>query len=412
MKTKHMTTLHLRNSIGRSPLRRRSFNEGGSLITYYYSLLTILHLRRGFLLIPLVLAWFALSPTARAVLPAPDGGYPNNNTAEGFNALFSLTTGYNNTANGANALSNNTTGYNNTANGVNALSSNTTGYFNTANGFGALSSNDTGARNTATGFNALRSNTKGSVNTATGFSALYSNTTGYHNTANGYYALYSNTTSNSNTAEGYQALQNNTGSDNIGLGVNAGLSLTTGSQNIDIGNSGVAAEANTMRIGRAANQTRAFIAGIRGVTTANANAVPVVIDSAGQLGTMSSSKRFKKEIKPMDQTSEAILGLKPVTFHYKSDRTGTSQFGLIAEEVAEVNPDLVVRDDDGKIYTVRYDAVNAMLLNEFLKEHREVQEQKATIARQQKDFRATAAQQQEEIQALTASLKEQAAQIQ
>src|SRR5205814_1700938 len=184
MKTKHMTTLHLRNSIGRSPLRRRSFNEGGSLITYYYSLLTILHLRRGFLLIPLVLAWFALSPTARAVLPAPDGGYPNNNTAEGFNALFSLTTGYNNTANGANALSNNTTGYNNTANGV-----------------GALSSNDTGDRNTATGFNALRSNTKGSVNTATGFSALYSNTTGYHNTANGYYALYSNTTSNSNTAE-------------------------------------------------------------------------------------------------------------------------------------------------------------------------------------------------------------------
>src|SRR5437762_7179194 len=134
MKTKHMTTLHLRNSIGRSPLPRRSFDEGGSLITYYYSLLTILHPRRTFLLIPLVLAWFALSPTARAVLPAPDGGYPSNNTAEGTDALFSLTTGYNNTANGTIALSNNTTGYNNTANGTIALSSNTTGFETTATG--------------------------------------------------------------------------------------------------------------------------------------------------------------------------------------------------------------------------------------------------------------------------------------
>src|SRR6266403_577904 len=320
-------------------------------------------------LMGLAVAWFGLSLTARAVTPAPDGGYPNNNTAEGFNALFSLTTGYNNTANGANALSNNTTGYANTAAGVVALSSNTTG-----------------GLNTATGVDALSSNTTGHDNTANGFTALYSNTTGYHNTANGYYALYSNTTSNSNTAEGYQALQNNTGSDNTGLGVNAGLNLTTGSQNIDIGNSGVAGESNTMRIGRAGNQTRAFIAGIRGVTTANANAVPVVIDSAGQLGTMSSSKRFKKEIKPMDQTSEAILALKPVTFHYKSDGTGTPQFGLIAEEVAQVNADLVVRGDDGEIYTVRYDAVNAMLLNEFLKEHQKVQEQGATVAELKKQI--------------------------
>src|SRR5205809_577759 len=318
MKTKHMTTLHLRNSIGRSPLRRRSFNEGGSVITYYCSLLTILHLRRGFLLIPLVLAWFALSPSTRAVLPAPDGGYANNNTAEGDDALFSLITGSN----------------------------------NTANGYQALYSNITGSNNTANGYQALYSNTTSTYNTATGFSALYSNTTGYHNTANGYYALYSNTTSNSNTAEGYQALQNNTGSDNIGLGVNAGLNLTTGSQNIDIGNSGVAGEANTMRIGRAANQTRAFIAGIRGVTTANANAVPVVIDFAGQRGTVSSSKRFKKEIKPMDQTSEAILSLKAVTLHYKSDSTGTRQLGLIAEEGAQANPDLVVRDEKGEINTV------------------------------------------------------------
>src|SRR6266403_235698 len=422
---KTMKTLTKTNSIHPSPLRL-----GLPRVQRIWII-------RGFLLIPLVLAWFALSPTARAVLPAPDGGYPNNNTAEGFNALFSLTTGYNNTANGANALSNNTTGYGNTANGIIALSSNTTGFENTANGAAALFSNNTGARNTANGVNALFSNTtgnnntanglealysnttgnnntanglgalqsntsganntangvnalarntKGSVNTATGFSALYSNTTGYHNTANGYYALYSNTTGGSNTAEGYQALQNNTGSDNTGLGVNAGLNLTTGSQNIDIGNAGVAAESGTTRIGRAANQTRAFIAGIRGVTTANANAVPVMIDSAGQLGTMSSSKRFKKEIKPMDQTSEAILGLKPVTFHYKSDGTGTPQFGLIAEEVAQVNADLVVRGDDGEIYTVRYDAVNAMLLNEFLKEHQKVQEQGATVAELKKQI--------------------------
>ena len=139
------------------------------------------------------------------------------------------------------------------------------------------------------------------------------------------------------------------------------MSLTTGSYNIDIGNPGKAGEANTIRIGRGGSQTATFIAGIRGVTTVNANAIPVLIDSAGQLGTMSSSRRFKKEIKPMDQTSEAILGLKPVTFRYKSDSEGTPQFGLIAEEVAEVNPDLVVRDENGELYTVRYEAVNAMM---------------------------------------------------
>src|SRR5436190_1581449 len=481
MKTKNMTTLHVRKSSGRSPLRL-----GLPRVQRIW-------IRRGFLLIPLALACFALLPTAQGVFPAPDGGYSFDNTAEGTDALFSLTTGggntangaaalysnttgisntatgfvalysnttggantangvdalysnttgydntangvqalfsnttgydntangdvalvsnttgYDNTANGVYALHSNTTGYDNTANGFQALFNNTTGFYNTANGLNALYSNTTGARNTANGVEALFSNTKGSVNTATGFSALYSNTIGYHNTANGYYALYSNTTGGSNTAEGYQALQNNTGSDNTGLGVNAGLNLTTGSQNIDIGNSGVAAEANTMRIGRAANQTRAFIAGIRGVTTANANAVPVVIDSAGQLGTMSSSKRFKKEIKPMDQTSEAILGLKPVTFHYKSDSTGTPQFGLIAEEVAKVNPDLVVRGDDGEIYTVRYEAVNAMLLNEFLKEHRKVERQEATIA----ELKSMVAQQQKGMEVLTATVKEEAAQIQ
>jgi hypothetical protein len=178
-----------------------------------------------------------------------------------------------------------------------------------------------------------------------------------------------------------------TGSNNIALGVSAGSVLTTGDNNIDIGNSGAANEANTIRIGDVQGIT--FIAGIRGVTTGNA-ALPVLIDTAGQLGTMSSSSRFKKEIKPMDCASEAILALKPVTFQYKADKTSTPQFGLIAEEVAAVNPDLVVRDKKGEIYTVRYDAVNAMLLNEFLKQHRKNEEQEATIARQQKQIDALA----------------------
>jgi uncharacterized coiled-coil protein SlyX len=158
-----------------------------------------------------------------------------------------------------------------------------------------------------------------------------------------------------------------------------------------------------------------FIGNIREVTTANADAIPVLIDSAGQLGTASSSRRFKKEIKPMDQASEAILALKPVTFHYKSDSKGTPQFGLIAEEVAKVNPNLVVRDDEGQIYTVRYEAVNAMLLNEFLKEHRKVEKQEATIT-ELKSMVAKQetidAQQQKGMEVLTATLKEQAAQIQ
>ena len=128
-----------------------------------------------------------------------------------------------------------------------------------------------------------------------------------------------------------------------------------------------------------AEQLRTFIAGIRGVTTGNANAVPVVIDSDGQPGTVSSSRRFKDEIKPMNKASETILALKPVTFHYKSDSTGTPQFGLIAEEVAKVNPALVLPDKEGKPYTVRYDAVNAMLLNEFLKEHRKVEKLEAAL---------------------------------
>jgi hypothetical protein len=165
-----------------------------------------------------------------------------------------------------------------------------------------------------------------------------------------------------------------------------------------------------MRIGL--SQFRTFIAGIRGVTTGQPNAIPVLIDSDGQLGTMNSSRRFKHEIKPMDKASEAVLALKPVTFNYKSDNTNTPQFGLIAEEVAEVNADLVARDEKGEIYTVRYEAVNAMLLNEFLKEHKKVEKQEATITRLTNHFQTVSTQQRNEIQLLSDQLKEQAAQIQ
>jgi hypothetical protein len=184
---------------------------------------------------------------------------------------------------------------------------------------------------------------------------------------------------------------NTTGSFNIALGANAGDSLTTGSNNIDIGNEGRAGEANTIRIGRGGTHANNFIAGISGVIVAGG--VGVIIDNNGKLGTVVSSERFKHEIKSMDKASEAILALKPVTFRYKKelDPAGIPQFGLVAEQVEKVNPALVARDAEGKVFTVRYEAVNAMLLNEFLKEHREVQEQKATIAKQQKQIEALTA---------------------
>ena len=317
------------------------------------------------------------------------------NTANGYLALAFNTTGHDNTANGYAVLYSNTTGYENTANGSLALFSNTTGFDNVATGYQALYNNTTGFFNMANGQQALYSNDTGYQNTANGIQALFHNTSGFNNTAYGFQALSLNTTGEINTAIGYNALFHNTGSGNIALGQAAGVLLTTGNDNIDIGNQGVAAESGTIRIGQPLVQTTGtFIAAIRGVTTGNMDAVPVVIDSAGQLGTLSSSRRFKKEIKPMEQVSKAILSLQPVTFQYKSDPTGTAQFGLIAEEVAKVDPALVVRDAKGEIYSVRYEAVNAMLLNEFLKEHRTVQEQ------------------QKQIQALAAQLKEQAAMLQ
>ena len=265
---------------------------------------------------------------------------------------------------------------NNTVLGDDALVNNTTGNVNTAVGTIALSMNTTGSRNTATGWQALYFNTTGSFNTANGGAAVASNTIGSYNTGIGTSALLSNTTGNDNTAVGNSALfSNTTGSGNIALGDAAGTKNITGSNSIYIGNPGTHTDSSRIRIGTPGIQTKTFIAGISGATVPGG--VAVIVGSNGQLGTIVSSARFKDEVKPMDKASEAILALRPVTFRYKKelDPDAIPQFGLVAEEVAKVDPDLVARDDQGKPYTVRYEAVNAMLLNEFLKEHRKVEEQ-------------------------------------
>jgi hypothetical protein len=412
------------------------------------------------LVIPLALACFALSPQARGT--CQQGCLPNENTVIGDDALISNSTGSANTAVGSSALSGNTSGDNNTAIGAgalfdntdvngfvgdnntaigfNALHTNTQGPENTAIGVNALFSNTTAEGNTAIGWEALASATAGSFNTATGWAALISNTggsntatgaealldnsTGFGNTATGAGALVLNTIGNNNTAIGAGALSNNiegndnaatgtgalagfrTGSNNIALGTGAGGSLHTGDNDIHIGNAGISHESNTIRIGTQGTQTQTFIAGI---SEASVTGIPVVINGNGRLGVRPSSQRFKTEVKPMDKASEVILALKPVTFRYKKeiDPNRTPEFGLVAEDVEKVNPDLVARDDQGKPFTVRYQAVNAMLLNEFLKEHNEflkehrtVQEQGATIARLEK-----------QVEVLTAGLQKVSAQL-
>ena len=420
-KIKNMTTLHLKKSIGRSPLRR------------------------GLLLIPLVLVCFGLLPAARAVVPAPDGGYPGYNTAEGQNALLNLTIGggFWDTALGAQALHNATTGSFNTAVGLNALyfnngnnnvavgsqtlQQNLTGGSNVGVGLQALYSNSSGNMNTAVGHQALMSNGE-SGNTAIGYQALIGNTSGHFKTGVGFQAASSGDTNTWNTAVGYQADLSSTGPSNdafgfqallhtAGGGFNAGFGVLaladnvsgslnsalgvgagehiTGSGNVDIGYlvTGLAGESNTTRIKNI------------GSTFQNTG-IYVTLDVVGgtKLGYVNlSSRRYKDEIKPMDKASEAILALKPVTFRFKKefDPTHGPGYGLIAEEVEKVNPDLVSHNDKGEVMTVHYDAVNAMLLNEFLKEHRKVEELEATVAQQQKG-----------MEVLTAQLKEQASQIQ
>ena len=336
------------------------------------------------ILMPIVIIALALSSKAQAVSPAPDGGYPGGNTAEGQTALFSLTTG----------------GFN-TANGWLSLRSNVTGNFNTATGAGALLAN-TADGNTATGAGALLSNTIGPTNTATGAFALFNNTIGDGNTAIGANALLSNTTTNGNTAIGSFALINSTGAGNMAIGYGAGSNVSTANGVICIGHNGQNVTATT------------WIENVYGVTTQSGTTAQVIVSDDGQLGTIASSERFKKDIATMDKASEAILSLRPVTFHYKTDAKGIPQFGLIAEEVAKMNPALVLPDKDGKPYSVRYDAVNAMLLNEFLKEHRKVQEQDATIAQVKSTTtrqEATIAQQQKQIEALTEGLQKVSAQL-
>ena len=331
------------------------------------------------------------------------------NAAFGNMALRYNTTGSYNTASGSQALWANTSGFNNTASGYLALFSNTTGMFNTASGSGSLRGNTTGSLNAAHGAEALRWNTTGSNNTASGYQALYDNSTGYNNVASGSAALSRNTTGFRNTGSGAYALRNNTagsentasgayslsssigsyntadgswalanatsGVRNVALGYQAGYAVTTGSDNIIIGaqNQGRAADNGVIRIGASAFQKRAFVAGIRGVQTGATGAVAVLVDGNGQLGTINSSRRFKEDIQPMGSVSERLFALRPVTFKYKqsyADGSKPVQFGLVAEEVAQVFPELVVYGKDGKPETVAYHVLATLLLNELQKEHR------------------------------------------
>lgn len=417
------------------------------------------------------LAFCVLSSIAQAVSPAPDGGYPGGNTAEGTSALFSLTSGIDNTALGFQALYHNTTGNANSAEGFRALFSNTTGFQNTASGAHALQNNTRGAQNTADGLNALFHNTTGYSNTAVGAAALLSNIDGVNNTAvgssalkanvgdqntgqginntaTGASALSNNTTGNSNTAVGAVALLTNNADDNSAFGSYALFANTDGSINSAFGwdalalntqgggNTAIGAQALLRNVtgigntatGRAAlsfstgdlNTAIGYTAGTNVATASNVICIgaqvagadvndscfigniwaqaggpqAVYVNIDGKLGAQVSSRRFKDDVKPMDTASRALYSLKPVTFHYKKeiDPAGASQFGLVAEEVEKVNPDLVVRDKHNKPFSVRYDQVNAMLLNEFLKEHGKVDKLEATVAEQQKGMQNLAAQ--------------------
>jgi len=389
----------------------------------------------------IVLAFLSVTVSPQARATCQDACLTNNNTVQGDDALLNLTTGTDNTALGFNALLSNTTGTQNTGVGSQALTSNTIGGANVAIGDQALYENISGDRNTAIGSGALYTN-QASDNTAIGWAAATLNTSGNSNTAVGSSALYANRGSNNcafgayavganvinsgsnNTALGAYALDdtpgsNNTaigafagqfigsGDNNILIGVNAGQ-FVTGSNNIEIGAIGNQTDTGQIRIGKKGVQTVVHIAGIAGSTVASG--VAVLTDNLGHLGTVTSSARFKENIQPMDKASEAILALKPVTFRYKPDLDpdGVPQFGLVAEDVEKVNPDLVTRDEQGKAYTVRYEAVNAMLLNEFLKEHRKVESLEKAMTEQQKEnaaIRSMLQQQAAQIQKVSAQLE-------
>ncbi len=392
----------------------------------------------------------AVAPgTGFAVEPPPGGWYPNAVTALGQDALFNDSPGADNTGIGFQALYNATTaGAANTAVGSMALHNNTTGYSNVAVGFQPLAGNTTGTFNIAIGPNALIANTTGSLNVAIGKEALQAHKTPFDNVAIGSGAMALGTKGEYNVAVGDTAMAFANGNDNVALGAGAmnsangnfnvaigsfaglyfagnsnialgyqaGQNVTgKGANNIEIANQGQASDAGVIRLGTEGSQKTTFVAGIR--STPLASGVAVGISPDGQLGVRASSARFKEEVQPMDKASEVLLALKPVTFHYKKefDPAAIPQFGLVAEEVAKVDPDLVARDESGKPYTVRYDEVNAMLLNEFLKEHRKVEEeahlnatQSATITAQQGEIGELKA----ALAEMKAALEAQAAQIQ
>jgi hypothetical protein len=379
-----------------------------------------------------------------ALDPPPGGAYPNDTTALGSNALFNLdpdspyadntaigfealynaSTTSGNTAVGSQAMFTNTAGEDNVAVGFSALYHNTTGTFNVAVGNAALITNTTGGDNTGIGTNALEFATTAIQNTAVGSGAMTYDETGIANTAIGAGALAFNATGSKNAALGVAAMDKGSGDNNVSLGYGAGYSitgsgniligyeggfnLTSGANNIEVGNQGVKNDANLIRIGDTAVQKKTFIAGISGATIPNG--VAIMVNNKGQLGVATSSARFKDDIQPMKNASDVILSLQPVTFRYKKelDSSGAPQFGLVAEQVAKVDPDLVVRDDSGKPYTVRYEAVNAMLLNEFLKEHQKVETQSQQIESLEKHL----GEQGKINTEMRAALKAQAAQIQ
>ena len=411
------------------------------------------------IMILLALHFLALCSIAQAVTPPPDGGYPRFNTAEGQNALFSLTTGGSNTALGAYSLYKDTIGNGNTAVGINALRRNITAGFNTAVGLDALFFNDStghniasynsavgsyalfnntdgwgntafgsdalfsnatsdrntaigdhalylnaASANTAVGDEALLANTTGTCNTATGTQALWENSSGNFNTAFGCQALFANNTGGANTAVGTNALRINTaGGANTAMGYGAGANVTTGSYNVYVGFdvAGVANEVGHTYISNISSTVQP--------PGGNVEYVTINLDTK-LLGHSSSSRRYKEDIKPVTSASEALYRLRPVTYRYKKeiDPKRSNAFGLIAEEVAEVNPALVARNSKGQPESVHYDQVNAMLLNEFLKEHKTVETQQATIS----ELQSTVAQQRKGMELLTLQVKEQAAQIQ
>ena len=401
---------------------------------YSYNLKSIMKIK---IILP-ILVVFALSPITHAVSPPPDGGYPGGNTAEGQQALFSVTTGTYNTAVGFLSLRNNTEGQFNTAIGAGALPANT-GALNTATGAGALLSNITGNSNTANGAFALFSNNgdpfqgRGVFNSAFGTYALFANTTGWKNcafgsdslhhstgdanSAFGAEALYYNSNGTANTAIGAGALFSNiSGSYNTAVGIDAGLGLTTGSYNVYIG---WEIPGQTNEVGHT------YISNIKSTVQppVNGSEYVTVRLADGLLGHTSSSKRYKEDVKPMDTASEMLYRLKPVTYRYNKDidPSQSLDYGLVAEDVAKVDPKLAIRDGKGQIESVRYAAISAMLLNEFLKEHKKVEAQqskidqqqatiselKITVARQRKDFDAVVTEQQRRFQATLAKQEDQ-----